>query len=114
MTSLTALLVLHVKNQMSCTKLIKYLCMNYISRKYSLLGPKNKVVVRGYQLTRQQVTRNLCSFSVIPERRFEELDPIVCEMWHSKHDVMEMCAVSYDMHCELLYQKVKKCKIAHT
>ena len=73
-----------------------------------LLGPKYKVVVRGYQLTRQQVTRNLRSLSVTPERRFEDLDPFVCEMWHSKHDVLEMCAVSYDMHCELLYQQGKK------
>ena len=51
---------------------------------------------------------NLRSLSVTPERRFEDLDPIVCEMWHSKHDVLEMCAVSYDMHCELVYQKGKK------
>ena len=48
--------------------------------------------VGGDQLTRVrlQEAKNLRTLSVTPEKRYDELYPIVCEMWHSKQDFLEV------------------------
>jgi len=53
---------------------------------------KYKVPLGGDQLTRVrlQEARNLRTLSVTPEKRFDDLNPIVCEMWHSKQDFLEV------------------------
>ncbi|KAK6175941.1 hypothetical protein SNE40_014314 [Patella caerulea] len=54
---------------------------------------KFKVPVGGDQLTRVrlQEAKNLRTLSVSPEKKFDDLSPIVCEMWHSKQDFLEKC-----------------------
>lgn len=54
---------------------------------------KYKVPLGGDKLTRVrlQEARNLRTLSVTPEKRFDGLNPIVCEMWHSKQDFLEKC-----------------------
>lgn len=51
------------------------------------------VPVGGDQLTRVrlQEAKNIRSLAVTPERRYDDLHPIVCEMWHSKQDFLEKC-----------------------
>ena len=48
--------------------------------------------VGGDQLTRVrlQEAKNLRTLSVTPEKRYDDLYPIVCEMWHSKQDFLEV------------------------
>ncbi|KAL5017472.1 hypothetical protein ScPMuIL_007061 [Solemya velum] len=55
---------------------------------------KYKVPLGGDQLTRVrlQEARNLRTLSVTPEKRFDDLNPIVCEMWHCKQDFLEKCS----------------------
>lgn len=50
------------------------------------------VPIGGDQLTRVrlQEARNIRSLAVTPERRYDDLHPIVCEIWHSKQDFLEM------------------------
>lgn len=50
------------------------------------------VPVGGDQLTRVrlQEAKNIRSLAVTPERRYDDLHPIVCEMWHSKQDFLEV------------------------
>jgi hypothetical protein len=50
------------------------------------------VVSGGDQLTRSrlQEAKALRSLSPNPKKRFEVLDPIVIELWHLKHDVLEV------------------------
>lgn len=52
-----------------------------------------KVPIGGDQLTRVrlQESKNLRTLSVSPERRFDDLHPIVFEMWHNKQDFLEKC-----------------------
>ncbi|KAL5016965.1 hypothetical protein ScPMuIL_006554 [Solemya velum] len=56
-------------------------------------GRKYKVPLGGDQLTRVrlQEARNLRTLSVTPEKRFDDLNPIVCEMWHCEQDFLEKC-----------------------
>lgn len=51
------------------------------------------VPVGGDQLTRVrlQEAKNIRCLSVTPERRLDDLHPIVCEMWHNKQDFLEKC-----------------------
>ena len=53
---------------------------------------KYGVPVGGDQLTRVrlQEAKTLRSLSVTPEKRYDHLHPIVCEMWHSKQDLLEV------------------------
>lgn len=50
---------------------------------------KFKVVLVGDQLTRArlQEAKYLRTISITPERRFDDLNPIVIEMWHIKQDL---------------------------
>ena len=50
------------------------------------------MVSGGDQLTRSrlQEAKALRSLSPNPKKRFEVLDPIVIELWHLKHDVLEV------------------------
>lgn len=51
-----------------------------------------KCVIGGDQLTRcrLQEANNLRTLSVTPEKRFEDLYQIVCELWHSKQGFLEV------------------------
>lgn len=53
---------------------------------------KFKVVLGGDQLTRArlQEAKNLRTISITPERRFDDLNPIVIEMWHMKQAFLEV------------------------
>lgn len=53
---------------------------------------KYKCVIGGDQLTRcrLQEAKNLRTLSDTPEKTFEDLYPIVCELWHSKQDFLEV------------------------
>jgi hypothetical protein len=57
---------------------------------------KFKVPVGGDQLTRirLQEAKNLRILSITPEKRFDDLHPIVCELWHSKQDLLEVNSFS--------------------
>lgn len=54
---------------------------------------KFQCVVGGDQLTkvRLQEAKNLRTLSITPEKRFDDLNPMVCELWHSKQDFLEVC-----------------------
>ena len=60
-----------------------------------------KVVVGGDQLTRVrlQESKHLRNIAVNPQRRFEDLHPIVVEMWHNKQDLLDVSINTHTDHC---------------
>lgn len=66
---------------------------------------KYQVVVGEDQLTRVrlQEAKNLRSISVTPERRYDDLNPIVFEMWHNKQDFLEVLQPFMNSHYYMIY-----------
>ena len=56
---------------------------------------KHGVVVGGDQLTKVRFVgaSNLRRMSPTAAGRFDHLQPIVCELWHLKQDLLDVCTV---------------------